>query len=459
MNNLTLINPATFAKISSIPFHSIEEAISIAKSSKIVQQEWKSSSIQERIDLINNVKKYFEQNIASIAEDITLQMGRPISHSINEVNGAIFRMDGLCEIAKSALKDIHLPEKEGFERYIKRESLGVVLDIVAWNYPLLIAVNIVISAVLAGNSVLIKHSSMTPMCAVHFEKAFENAGASAGLVRALVLTHETTEALINSEMIDYVSFTGSVSGGYKIQKTISNLFINMGLELGGKDPAYIREDAELPKTIENVMDGVFYNAGQSCCSVERIYVHSSLYEAFLIGAVNWMENLIINDPLNSKTTMGPLAQKSGISFIENQLEDALSKNAKLHIYSGDIPKTGNFMRPVIVSNANHYMDIMMEESFGPVVGIMSVNDDDEAIKLMNDSPYGLTASIWTQNQEVACEIADKINTGTIFMNRCDFLDPQLAWVGVKNSGKGASLSTIGIQQLTRPKSYHLKLTV
>jgi acyl-CoA reductase-like NAD-dependent aldehyde dehydrogenase len=384
-------------------------------------------------------------------------MGRPISHSINEVNGVIFRMDGLCEIAESALKETSLPEIDGFERYIKREPLGVVLDIVAWNYPLLIAVNIVIAAVLAGNSVLIKHSSISPLCALHFEKAFEYARASINLVRALVLSHETTEALINSGMIDYVSFTGSVSGGYKIQKTASNHFINVGLELGGKDPAYVREDAELANTIENIMDGVFYNGGQSCCSVERIYVHSSLYEVFLNGAINWMENLIINDPLDSKTTMGPMAQKSGISLINKQLDEAKFKNAILHTFSGEIPKKGNFMRPVIATNVNHSMDIMMEESFGPVVGIMSVNNDEEAIKLMNDSPYGLTASIWTQNQKIAGEIADKINTGTVFMNRCDFLDPLLPWVGVKNSGKGASLSIIGIQQLTRPKSYHFKL--
>jgi acyl-CoA reductase-like NAD-dependent aldehyde dehydrogenase len=366
-------------------------------------------------------------------------------------------MDGLCEIAESALKETSLPEIDGFERYIKREPLGVVLDIVAWNYPLLIAVNIVIAAVLAGNSVLIKHSSISPLCALHFEKAFEYAGASINLVRALVLSHETTEALINSGMIDYVSFTGSVSGGYKIQKTASNHFINVGLELGGKDPAYVREDAELANTIENIMDGVFYNGGQSCCSVERIYVHSSLYEVFLNGAINWMENLIINDPLDSKTTMGPMAQKSGISLINKQLDEAKFKNAILHTFSGEIPKKGNFMRPVIATNVNHSMDIMMEESFGPVVGIMSVNNDEEAIKLMNDSPYGLTASIWTQNQKIAGEIADKINTGTVFMNRCDFLDPLLPWVGVKNSGKGASLSIIGIQQLTRPKSYHFKL--
>jgi len=404
----------------------------------------KKTSIQYRKKIVNGVKEYFFKNINSIAKDITQQIGRPISHSIKEVNGTIYRMEILCKLVKPALEEIILPETDGLIKSIKREPLGVVLDIAAWNYPLLIAVNIIIAAVLAGNSVLIKHSSITPLCALHFENAFIHAGAPENLVKALIMSHQTTESLIGSGIIDHVSFTGSVSGGYKIQKAASNHFINVGLELGGKDPAYIRLDANLESTIDNVMDGVFYNAGQSCCSVERIYVHESIYQEFLNGAISRMESININNPLDSKTTMGPLAQKSGISFIENQLKDALSKNATLHRYSGEIPKIGNFMRPIIISNVNHSMDIMMEESFGPVVGIMSVENDDEAIKLMNDSPYGLTASIWTQNQKIAGEIAEKIDTGTVFMNRCDFLDPALAWVGVKNSGKGASLSIIGI---------------
>jgi acyl-CoA reductase-like NAD-dependent aldehyde dehydrogenase len=331
------------------------------------------------------------------------------------------------------------------------------LDIAAWNYPLLIAVNVVVPAVLAGNSVAIKHSSLTPLCGKAFEDAFKHAGAPDGLGTSLIMGHQTTEQVIQSGLIHHLAFTGSVAGGRRVKASAGNQFIETGLELGGKDPAYIREDANLETTIPSVMDGVFYNAGQSCCAVERIYVHESLFDEFVAGAIECMNNLKIGDPMDDSMDMGPLAQLSGITTINEQILDAERKGAIITRHPGPSPEGDNYLLPAILTNVNHNMSIMMEESFGPVVGIMPVQSDIEAIELMNDSPYGLTASVWTKDVEKALEIGNQIETGTFYMNRCDVLDPTLPWVGVKDSGKGCTLSTLGIQGMTRPKSYHLKL--
>jgi len=228
--------------------------------------------------------------------------------------------------------------------------------------------------------------------------------------------------------------------------------------MGGKDPAYIREDANLNSAVSGVMDGVFYNAGQSCCAVERIYVHHFIFDKFVDGAIEFMNNLIIGDPMDDSIDMGPMAQESGIKTVENQLKDATDKGAKILTHTGPIPDGENYILPAILTNVDHDMEVMMEETFGPIVGIMAVKSDEEAVRLMNDSPYGLTASVWTNDAEKAIQIGSQIETGTFFMNRCDFLDPALPWVGVKDSGKGCTLSTIGIQQLTRPKGYNLKLS-
>ena len=400
---------------------------------------------------------YFRDNSESISRDITLQMGKPISQSKNELKGMIHRSEICCELTENALKDISLPERDGLKRFIKREPLGVVLDIAAWNYPLLIAVNVIVPAVLAGNAVVIKHSSLTPLCAIAFEEAFKHADAPEGLVTALIMDHNTTEKAIQSGFIHHVTFTGSVKGGRRVQRSASSQFIDVGLELGGKDPAYIREDANLNSAVSGVMDGVFYNAGQSCCAVERIYVHHLLFDEFVDGAIEFMNNLKIGDPMDDSADMGPMAQESGIKTVENQLKDAADKGAKILTHPGPKPDGENYIFPAILTNVNHNMEIMIEETFGPIVGIMAVKSDEEAVRLMNDSPYGLTASVWTNDAAKATQIGSQIETGTFFMNRCDFLDPALPWVGVKDSGKGCTLSTLGIQQLTRPKGYNLKL--
>ncbi|MBC8197642.1 MAG: aldehyde dehydrogenase family protein [Candidatus Marinimicrobia bacterium] len=455
-NQLQLINPATETPFAEFQLLNILQIEDIAVQSRNTFLKWKKSSLNERENLIRNIIQYFEDNKISIAEDITKQMGRPISHSINEVNGAIYRMNGLLDIFRNALEKNKLPNINSLSRQIIREPLGVILDIAAWNYPLLIAVNIVIASILAGNSVIIKHSSTTPLCGEIFEKAFHFCNAPNGLVQNIICSHQTLATAIKLGLFDHISFTGSVNGGRSVSEANKSNFIGLGLELGGKDPAYICEDSDLEFVIPNIMDGVFYNAGQSCCGVERIYVHESIYDQFIKGAILEMEKLVIGNPMYSETTMGPLASAKAVQFLENQKQDAVKKGASIIEYSKDIPQKGYYIRPFIAFNCTHDMEIMMEESFGPIVGIMKVKSDEEALYFMNDSQFGLTASIWTKNEKRASFIANELEAGTIFLNRCDVLDPELPWVGVKNSGHGASLGEIGIQQLTRPKSFNFK---
>ncbi|MDP6936084.1 MAG: aldehyde dehydrogenase family protein [Candidatus Marinimicrobia bacterium] len=456
---IELKSPATGVAFGKVNYHCFEEAVYKLQLSKKVQKEWKTTSLTERIQLVQSAMQYFSENREAIARDITSQMGKPITQSRNEIKGMLHRAEVCCQLAEDALKDIDITQTGKLVQWIRREPLGVVLNIAAWNYPLLIAVNVVVPALLAGNAVAIKHSSLTPLSAAAFEDAFNQAGSPKGLVTTLALTHATTERIINSPHIDHVAFTGSVGGGRKIQSAIQNHFIGSGFELGGKDPAYIREDADIAAVSPNVMDGVFYNGGQSCCAVERIYVHHSLYTEFCNGAIEFMNNLKIGDPMEEETDLGPMAQLSGVKTVQSQLEDAMAQGAKINSYSGSIPNGEHFIKPTICTQVTHDMILMTEETFGPIVGIMPVESDEEAVRLMNDSPFGLTASIWTKDKEKAIEIGSQIEAGTVYMNRCDYLDPHLPWVGVKDSGSGCTLSALGIQVLTRPKSYHFKKDV
>ena len=453
---LELINPANNEKFGELPYHTWEDAETLLIKARMAHGEWKHSTLEQRIELVQGAMDYFQENIETISRDITLQMGKPIRQSRNEVKGMTHRAEACCTLVEDTLKDITFPEMEGKRRFVKREPLGVVLDIAAWNYPLLIAVNVVVPAVLAGNAVVIKHSSLTPLCGKAFEDAFKFAGTPDGLVTSLIMDHQTTEQVIRSGLIHHLAFTGSVTGGRRVKNSVGGQYIETGLELGGKDPAYIREDANLKTAIPGVMDGVFYNGGQSCCAVERIYVHESLFNEFVDGAMSFMNKLVIGDPMDKSTDMGPLAQNSGIDTVIAQLEDAEKKGAEIIYHHGPQPKGENYLLPAILTNVNHDMAVMMDETFGPIVGIIAVNSDDQTIKLMNDSPFGLTASVWTKDTEKAIEIGNQIETGTFYQNRCDILDPALPWVGVKNSGRGCTLSILGIQEMTRPKAFNLK---
>ena len=361
-------------------------------------------------------------------------------------------------LSNKKLANIDVAKDDNFKSYIKRKALGVVFVIAPWNYPYLVAVNSIIPAMAAGNSVILKHSAQTPLCS---EQLYQSAKKILpnDIFNYLHLNHEDSLKIVSDKRINFVSFTGSVKAGYDVQRATQNKFIDMTLELGGKDPAYARYDCDLEKTVENLVDGSFFNSGQSCCGIERIYVDEKIYNNFLELFVSKTYNYKLGNPLEKKTNLGPVVKLSAADFILQQMNSAINKGAKKMIDENKFtfPKEHkNYLIPQVLTNVTHEMSFMTEETFGPCVGIMKVRDENEAIKLMNDSPYGLTASIWTKDIEIAEKIGNKVKTGTFYMNRCDYLDPALSWTGVKETGKGCSLSEVAYEKLTSPKSFHLR---
>ena len=452
----TLIDPATGEPYREVPLTTEAELAAIVARARQAQRAWRGVSIADRVRIVSQMPPAFRAVADRVALEITGQMGKPLQQSGNEINTMIDRAETMCRLAPAALADEPLPPKEGFSRFIRHEPLGVVLDIAAWNYPLLIAVNVIVPALLAGNAVLVKHARLTPLCADHFVDAFAKTELPAGLIAAVRLDHEATARLIRSGEVDYVSFTGSVGGGREVYGHVGQRFIDAGLELGGKDPAYVAEDANFDFAVENLVDGAFYNAGQSCCAIERIYVAHGLYDRFVEAYVALVRQYRLGAPGDRATTLGPLAHEKGRRVVAEQIAEARAAGAR--VLTGGKPwgDRGYFYEPTVLVDVDHRMAVMWEESFGPVIGIMPVRDDAEAIRLMNDSPYGLTASVWTEDPERAARLLAEVDAGTVYANRCDYLDPMLPWVGVKDSGKGCSLSHLGFRHLTRPKSFHLR---
>lgn len=434
----------------------IDNAVDKAHSA---QKLWRLASIDEREEYCLAAVAELTANKGAIAEEICWQMGRPIRYAQGEINGLEERARYMISAAKSALAPVDLPEKQGFMRYIKREPLGLIFVIAPWNYPFLTAVNAIIPAIMAGNVVLLKHSAQTPLVAERFDQAFKKAHLPEGVFQYLHLTHADTEQLIKSSAIDSIAFTGSVAGGEMVERSAAGRFLHVGLELGGKDPAYVRADADLNYAVDTAIDGAFFNSGQSCCGIERIYVHQDVFEEFVEKAVNLVKRYKLGRSDDPETTLGPMVRSSAADFVRGQIREAVEQGAIAHINSQDfaMDKPGtSYMAPQVLTGVNHHMRIMTEETFGPVVGIMPVSCDEEAIKLMNDSEYGLTAAVFTKDINKGIAIGEQLQTGTFFINRCDYLDPALAWTGVKNSGRGCTLSTIGYEHLTRPKSFHIK---
>ena len=423
------------------------------------QAEWKRRPLSERAAFCTAAVDAMLSMRDQIVPELAWQMGRPVRYGAGELRGFEERARYMIAIAPEALATIDPGPKPGFHRLIKREPLGTVLVIAPWNYPYLTAVNSIIPALMAGNSVILKHATQTLLVGERFAEAFRLSKLPAGLFQNLVLDHGQTAAIIGSGRVQQVNFTGSVAGGRAMESAACGHFLGLGLELGGKDPAYVRSDADLAHTVENLVDGTFFNSGQSCCGIERIYVHRSVYPEFVDRFVALTRQYVLGSPLNEATTLGPVIKQSAAEFIRRQISDAVAMGARALIDPADFPadRPGSaYLAPQVLVDVDHGMSVMRDESFGPVVGIMAVDDDEEAIALMNDSEFGLTASIWTMDLDAAERIGDRIATGTVFMNRCDALDPALAWTGVKNTGRGATLSRVGYETLTRPKSFHLR---
>ncbi len=434
----------------------IQAALSRAKAA---QQAWKNTPLAQRSALASRAVDALVANKEAIAEELARQMGRPIRYAAGEVGGFEARARHMISIAQESLADVVPAPIEGFTRFIRREAVGVVLVIAPWNYPLLTAVNAIVPALLAGNVVLLKHSAQTPLVAERLDAAFKAAGLPAGVFQYLHATHDDTRRMIRAPEVNFVCFTGSVAGGAAVEDAASGRFIGVGLELGGNDPAYVRADADLAHAAETLVDGAFFNSGQSCCGIQRIYVHRTLFDEFVERAVGLTMQYVLGNPLDAHTTLGPVVRSAAAAEIRAIVAEAQAKGATGLIDPRAFPRdeAGTpYMAPQILVNVDHGMKIMADECFGPVCGVMPVSGDDEAVRLMNDSPYGLSAAVFTADVAAALTLGERIETGTWFMNRCDYLDPALAWTGVKNTGRGAALSSIGFEHLTRPKSFHLK---
>lgn len=455
-SSITLVNPATEETFRTLEMTPEAELAAILERMRTAQAKWREVPVEERVEACRGFVGAFRSMRDTVALDITRQMGKPLAQARREVDTMLDRADTMLRLAPSSLADETLDPKPGFRRFIRHEPLGIVLDIPAWNYPLLIAVNVVIPALLAGNAVLIKHARLTPLCGDAFIDAFRQTSLPDDLVASIHVTHETIQRLIASRAVDFISFTGSVEGGREVYRQASAQLLDMGLELGGKDPALVCEDANFDFAVTNLVDGAFYNAGQSCCAVERIYVARPLFQRFVDAFVAEVQKYTVGDPENPSTGIGPLAQQKALDFLKHQVDEAVRKGAKLLTGGKRAPGRGYFFEPAVLANVDHTMSLMTEESFGPVIGIMPFDSEEEGIQRMNDSPYGLTASIWTEDAEHGEALAARTAAGTVYVNRCDYLDPELAWVGIKDSGHGCTLSRLGFHYLTRPKSFHLR---
>ena len=465
--SIQIISPVDNAVVAERNLATEDDVEATLNSAVSVQAQWKATDISERARLCHKAIDCLVSKSDEIAKEISLQMGRPIKYAPGEVRGLEERARYMIDITEHELADIPIEintdsTSSCVNRFIRREPLGVVLTLAPWNYPYLTAVNSIIPALMAGNVVILKHSAQTLLCAERFYQAFEEAGLMKGVFNYLHLDHAMTADLIKQEAISYVSFTGSVAGGKAVEQAAAGLFKSVALELGGKDPAYVMQDADINHSVVNLVDGAFFNSGQSCCGIERIYVHERLYDEFVEKTIDLVNQYKLGDPMDEATTLGPMVNSKAADFVRVQIKQALSMGAKACIDETNYPmnKQGTpYLAPQVLVDVDHTMSVMKEESFGPVVGIMKVASDSQAIELMNDSAYGLTASIWTNNVDKAAEIGDQLQAGTVFMNRCDYLDPALAWVGIKQSGRGCSLSKLAYQQLTRPKSFNLKTQV
>ncbi|GAA6153356.1 aldehyde dehydrogenase family protein [Pseudoteredinibacter isoporae] len=434
---------------------------------RVAQGRWQSTPLEQRLTQLAEVLNYFDEHRKLIAEQITWQMGRPSRYAEGEINGLLERGRHMLSIAPTALANIRPTSTEGLgsslDHYIELTPVGLVLTVAPWNYPLLTTVNSVIPALAAGNAVLLKPSAQTPLAGEHFQRACAQAGLPKDLLQCLHLRHEQSSRLLSEGQVDFASFTGSVQAGAEFERSAAGQFLGLGLELGGKDPAYVRADLHSEQVEEAAValaDGAFFNSGQSCCGIERIYVAETHYERFCERFVAEVGQLKLGNPIEPETTLGPLVRPAAANWVREQVAKAVEQGARTWIDPSQYPLDdgeGAYLAPQVLTDVNHRMSVMSEESFGPVVGIMPVSGDAQAIELMNDSAYGLSASIWTQDKEAAQTIGQQIQTGTVFMNRCDYLDPALAWTGVKQTGRGVSLSSLGYAQLTQAKSFHLRL--
>ena len=453
---MKVINPATERVIKSIPADdsgSVKEKYELAVQA---QQAFALKSLGERLLIVERFSSLLQKQEYKLASLLTNEMGKPITQSINEIRAARSRITFFLENSGRVLSDEVVFDEQGIQEKISYEPLGVIANISAWNYPYLVGVNVFVPALIAGNSVLYKPSEFASLTGLGFQKYWLQSGLEAGVFQTVVGRGDIGEILLDLPLDGYY-FTGSYTTGNRIYQRVAKKMVPCQMELGGKDPLYVTaRNLHLEGVANAVLEGTFYNNGQSCCAVERVYVHKDAYHDFINAFVKEVKLMKMGDPMDEKVFIGPVARKDQLDYLQDQVDDALAKGGK--VLSGGQVETrqGYYFQPTVIINANHEMKLMKEESFGPIIGIQTVNDDSEAVELMKDTEFGLSASVFTNDQQQALNIMRLIDTGTVYWNCCDRVSPRLPWSGRKHSGIGVTLSEAGIRAFTKPKGYHMK---
>ena len=453
---MNIINPATEEVITDLKEDNIDSIERKFKLLKAGQEKWSLLLLKDRIKILQRFAELFKKNIEEGASILTSEVGKPLQQSRNEINGACNRIKWLTENAEKYLAGDYMTLDQGMTEKIVYEPLGVICNISAWNYPYLVGVNVFVPALLAGNSVMYKPSEYSSLTGLEIEKYLKQAGIPENVFQVAIGAREVGDALLNLPFDGYF-FTGSYKTGKYIYEKVAPKMVPCQLELGGKDPLYVADDiSDIKNVAAGTADGAFYNTGQSCCAVERIYVHEKVYDKYVEEFAKEVKGFQLGSPLNEGTYIGPLTRKPQLDFVEAQVKDAVAKGAKILVGGKRIGNKGYFFEPTVLVNVTHDMSVMREESFGPIIGIMKVKDDTEAIKLMQDTEYGLTAAVYSISKERAEKIISKINAGTVYWNCCDRVSAALPWSGRKHSGFGATLSHAGLRAFTHPKAYHLR---
>ena len=455
MSTLSIINPATGASITEVPADDAFTVASKAAHARAAQPRWHAVPLAERKACIERFRSLVVRDLESLARTLTQDTGKPVSQARNELNGLLGRIDFFVGAVADATSMQTVFNEGGMREQIELVPLGVVANISAWNYPWFVGGNVFIPALLTGNAVLYKPSEFAALTGLEIARLLHEAGIPNDVFIALIGAGDVGAALLE-QLIDGLFFTGSYATGAKIAQALGPRLIKLQLELGGKDPTYVRADVNVKNAAESLADGAMYNTGQSCCSVERIYVHESIYDAFVSHFVETVKTFKLGDPLLDSTYFGAITRKPQLDVLDAQVSDATAKGASLLLGGNRLPGPGNWYAPTVFSNVNHSMELMREESFGPIIGIQKVSDDDEAVRLMNDSRYGLTAGVFTVDESKAHAILSQVNAGSVYWNCCDRVSPRLPWSGYGDSGVGLTLSTYGIKAFCRPKAWHLR---
>lgn len=453
---MQIINPATEEVIKELKEDDDRSVNKKFNELKSAQHGWQKVLLSERINILKKFSDLLKKNIEPLALVLTSEVGKPLQQSRNEINGACARIQWLTDNASKYLSDEVMVQEKGLTEKISYEPLGIICNISAWNYPYLVGVNVFVPALLAGNAVMYKPSEYSTLTGLEIEKYLKEAGVPKNAFHVAIGGRTVGELLLNLPMDGYF-FTGSYKTGKYIYEKVAPKMVPCQCELGGKDPLYVADDiTDIKSVAAGTADGAFYNNGQSCCAVERIYVHEKVYDKYVDEFVKEVKSWKTGNPTEAGIYFGPLSRKEQVNFLQTQIDEATQKGAKVLAGGKSVSGSGFYFEPTILTNVNHSMSVMKEESFGPVIGIMKVKNDDEAIELMRDTEYGLTASVYSSDQNRAEKILQQINAGTGYWNCCDRVSAAVPWSGRKHSGFGASLSHAGLRAFTKPKAYHLR---